>query len=117
LLKPISRRRFERCVARHKGDACDKNFISWDHLTALIFAQLSGAGSLRGLQAAWDANRHHLYLYHLGGGQIVRSTLPDASRRRAATIFAETFADLAGLADRNMIYFPRTDMREGGEER
>lgn len=98
LLNPISRRRFAGSVARHGGDAYDKNFSSWDHLTALIFAQLCGADSLRGLEAAWSANRPHHY--HLGGGQIVRSTLSDASRRRPAAIFAETFADLAARADR-----------------
>ncbi len=98
LLKPLSRRRFAASVARHDGDAYDKNFSSWDHLVALIYAQLSGAGSLRGLEAAWGANRPHHY--HLGAGRLVRSTLSDASRRRPAAIFAETFAALAGLADR-----------------
>lgn len=100
LLKPISRRRFAASVARHDGDAYDKTFPSWDHLMALIFAQLSGAESLRGIEAAWSANGHHHY--HLGVGRIARSTLSDASRRRETAIFAETFADLAGLADRTM---------------
>lgn len=98
LLKPLSRRRFAASVARHDGDAYDKNFSSWDHLVALIFAQVSGAESLRGLEAGWGASGHHHY--HLGAGRIVRSTLADASRRRPAAIFAETFADLARLADR-----------------
>lgn len=98
LLKPLSRRRFAASVARHDGDAYDKNFSSWDHLIALVFGQLSGAASLRGLEAAWSANAHHHY--HLGAGRIARSTLSDASRRRPAAIFAEAFADLAGLADR-----------------
>ena len=67
LLKPISRRRFSASVARHDADAYDKNFSSWDHLVALVFAQLSGAGSLRGLEAGWAANGHHHY--HLGAGR------------------------------------------------
>lgn len=98
LLKPLSRRRFAASTARHDGDAYDKNFSSWDHLVALIFVQVSGADSLRGLEAGWAANGHHHY--HLGAGRIVRSTLSDAARRRPAAIFAETFADLASLADR-----------------
>jgi putative transposase len=106
LLKPISRRRFAASVARHDGDAYDKNFSSWDHLAALVFAQLSGVDSLRGLEASWAANAPHHY--HLGAGRIVRSTLSDASRRRPAAILAETFADLAGLAGRKL-------RREGGE--
>lgn len=106
LIKPISRRRFAASVARHDGDAYDKNFSSWDHLIALVFAQLSGTASLRGLEAAWDANAHHHY--HLGAGRLVRSTLSDASRRRPAAVFAEAFADLAGLAGRK-------SRRDGGD--
>jgi putative transposase len=106
LIKPISRRRFAASVERHQGDAYDKNFSSWQHLTALVFAQLSGAGSLRALEAAWAANAQHQY--HLGAGRIARSTLADASARRPAAIFAETFADLAGLAGAKL-------RQEGGE--
>lgn len=51
VIKPISRRRFAASVERHDGDAYDKNFSSWEHLTALVFAQLSGIDSLRGLAA------------------------------------------------------------------
>ncbi len=98
LLKPVSRRRFAACVARHDGDAYDKNFSSWDHLMVLVFAQLSGADSLRGLAAAWGVGAHHHY--HLGAGRIVRSTLSDANRRRPVAIFAETFSELARQADR-----------------
>lgn len=100
LLKPISRRRFAASVARHDGDAYDKNFSSWEHLTALVFAQLSGSGSLRALEAAWAANAQHHY--HLGARRIARSTLADASARRPAAVFAETFLDLARLADRKL---------------
>ena len=100
LLKPVSRRRFSASVERHDADAYDKNFSSWDHLVALVFAQLSGAGSLRGLEAGWEANGHHHY--HLGAGRIVRSTLSDASGRRPVAVFEETFSDLARLAGRQM---------------
>ena len=98
LLKPISRRQFAATVERHDGDAYDKSFGSWDHLVALIFAQLCGVDSLRGLKAAWNANSHHHY--HLNVGPLARSTLSDASARRPVAIFAETFEMLSGLADR-----------------
>ena len=106
LLKPISRRWFAGAVERHDGDAYDKSFRSWDHLVALIFAQLSGVASLRGLETVWNAHAHHHY--HLGTGRLVRSTLSDANVRRPVAIFAETFAMLSGLADRAL-------RREGGE--
>jgi putative transposase len=98
LLKPIGRRWFAATVKRHDGDAYDKSFHSWDHLLALVFAQLSGIDGLRGLEAAWNANAHHHY--HLGSGEFGRSTLSDANKRRPVAIFAETFAMLSALVDR-----------------
>lgn len=98
LLKPIDRRAFKAIVARHDGDAYDKRFSSWEHLLALIFAQLSGAASLRGLATVWNANAHHHY--HLGAGKVARSTLADANARRPACVFAETFQMLVPLAGR-----------------
>ena len=80
ILKPLSRRWFDGVVARHDGDAYDKKFGSWDHLVALIYAQLGGIVSLRALAATWNANAHHHY--HLGVGEIARSTLADANSRR-----------------------------------
>ena len=98
LLKPIPRRWFDRVVDRHAGNAYDKSFGSWDHLVALIYAQLGGVSSLRGLEATWNAHAHHHY--HLGVGKLARSTLADANGRRPLAIFSETFAMLSGLAGR-----------------
>lgn len=106
LLKPIDRRRFAAVVDRHDGDAYDKEFDSWDHLVALIHAQLSGAQSLRGIEQTWEANAHHHY--HLGVGEVCRSTLSDANQRRPVEVFLETFEMLAGRADRML-------RREGAE--
>jgi IS4 transposase len=100
LLKPIVRRRFDGVVDSHDGNAYDKEFDSWDHLVVLIYAQLSGVGGLRGLEAVWNANSHHHY--HLGVGAMKRSTLSDANQRRPLAVFTETFSVLSGLADRMM---------------
>ena len=99
LLKPIDRRQFRAIVERFDGDAYDKSFKSWDHLVALIFAQFSGIDGLRGLEAAFNANAHQHY--HLGVGKLARSTLSDANERRPVEVFAETFAQLATMADRH----------------
>ncbi|SFU81080.1 protein of unknown function, partial [Methylobacterium sp. 174MFSha1.1] len=56
LLEGLDRQQIARSVARHGADAYDKCFSSWDHLLALIFAQLSPAASLRGLEVAWNAH-------------------------------------------------------------
>jgi putative transposase len=106
LLKPIDRRRFQATVERHGGDAYDKSFKSWDHLVALVFAQFSHADSLRGLEVAFNANAHRHY--HLNVGKLSRATLSDANARRPAGVFAQTFAVLAEMADRQT-------RREGAE--
>lgn len=98
VLKPIDRRWFRTVANRLGADAYDKSFTSWDHLVALIFAQLSHADSLRGLEAGFNANRQHHY--HLGVGPLARSTLSDANARRPAALFAQTFAMLSQSADR-----------------
>jgi len=85
-------------VDRCDGDAYDKSFKSWDHVVALIFAQLGGADSLRAVEAGFNANAHHHY--HLGVGPVARSTLSDANARRPVEIFAQTFTMLAATADR-----------------
>jgi IS4 transposase len=94
LLKGASRRTFQAIVARHEGDRYAKTLSCWDHLVAMVFAQISGAGSLRALAADWNAHAHHHY--HLGGRPVARSTLADANARpaRAAT-FAAFFAALS----------------------
>jgi putative transposase len=100
LLEPINRRQFQTVVDRLDGDAYDKSFKSWDHLVALIYAQLSGNTSLRGVVAGFNANSQHHY--HLGTGQLSRSTLADANARRPVGIFAQTFATLSAMASRQL---------------
>ena len=98
LLEPLDRRRFAAAVARHDADAYDKSFRSWEHLVALVFAQLGGMSSLRALEAGWNASAQHHY--HLGAAAVSRSTLADAGARRPPAVFAEAFAMLAGQIDR-----------------
>jgi putative transposase len=98
LVEPLDRRRFKAIVERHGADAYDKSFRSWDHLMVLIHAQLSGASSLRALEASWNAhaNAH----YHLGCAEIARSTLADANGRRPVEVFAEVLTMVAAMAGR-----------------
>jgi putative transposase len=98
VLKPLDRRAFQKIVDRHDGDAYDKSFKSWDHLVALVYAQLASIDGLRALEAGFNANpQHH---YHLGTGKLARATVSDANARRPAEIFAETFAMLSATTDR-----------------
>jgi putative transposase len=106
LLNPIDRRWFATVVERFNADAYVKSFTSWDHLVALIYAQLSHASSLRALAASFNANRNHHY--HLDADELARTTLADANARRPPEIFAAVFTMLAGEADRQT-------RRDGGE--
>jgi hypothetical protein len=98
LLKPIDRRQFQKVVDQHDGDSYDKTFKSWDHLVALVYAQLARIDGLRALEAGFNANTQHHY--HLGTGELARSTLSDANARRPTAIFAQVFASLVETADR-----------------
>ena len=100
LLEPINRRQFQTAVDRLDGDAYDKSFKSWDHLVALIYAQLSGNDSLRAVVAGFNANSQHHY--HLGTDKLSRSTLSDANARRPSGVFSQTFAALSAMAGRQV---------------
>jgi putative transposase len=97
LLKPIRRRQFDATVERYDGNAYDKSFRSRDHLVVLIYAQLGGLDSLRGIEAGFNASARY---YRLNVGEIARSTLSDANARRPPEVFAQIFTMLAGEADR-----------------
>lgn len=97
VVKALPRRTFAQIVERHAADRYDKEFDSWDHLMALLYAQLGGIGGLRELAASWNAHSQHHY--HLGCGKLYRSTLSDANARRAPAVFAELFAAMSARLD------------------
>src|ERR1700721_1658065 len=98
ILEPINRRQFQTVVDRVDGDAYDKSFRSWDHLVALIYAQLGVLDTVRSLETGWNANSQHHY--HLASGPLARSPLADANARRPAEVFADAFALVAGQIER-----------------
>jgi putative transposase len=107
LLKPINRRQFTEIVERHDGNAYDKSFKSWEHLVALLYAQFTCTGGLRGLTESWNASpQHH---YHLGTPvRLKRSTVSDANERRPVAVFTDAFGLVASQLD-------TTTRREGKE--
>ena len=97
VVKALPRRTFTQLVERHDADRYDKAFDSWDHLMALLYAQLGGIEGLRELTTSWNAHgQHH---YHLGCGELHRSTLSDANARRSPALFADLFAALSARLD------------------
>jgi Transposase DDE domain/Domain of unknown function (DUF4372) len=89
LLKALPRWRFDRLVEAHRGHYRDRRLSFWAQFVAMVYAQLSGAQSLRDLVA--DLGTRGNLFYHLGLQEVRRSTLSDANRDRPAGVFAAAF--------------------------
>lgn len=100
VLKGLPRAVFNRCVERHHADRCCKRFHHWDHLLAMVYAQLSGVSSLRTLELGF--NSHSLYHRRLRTNPVHRSTLSDANERRQGAVFNDTAAWLMGKVSRKL---------------
>jgi hypothetical protein len=99
VLKHVPWHRFERLVEEHQSDKHVRNLTTKSQFIALIYGQLSGARSLREIEAALES--HAAKLYHLGAEGAKRSTLSDANRLRPWEVFSGVFADLVGQLARN----------------
>jgi hypothetical protein len=89
MLQLFSRFEFQKAVLETKTEYHSRGFSSWNHFTSMLFGQLSGQDSLRGIEAglATQANA----LYHLGVRPIHRSTLSYANEHRSHELFKKTF--------------------------
>ena len=94
LMKAFPRWRFEALVKRHGADRRVRRLPSWSQFLAMLYAQLSGARSLREVIAALE--RFPGSHAHLGLKPVRRSTLADANRLRPAALFEDVLAALAG---------------------
>ena len=106
LMNQVPRGAFDRVVSAHGADKHGKGFDRWNHLLAMVYAQLSGAASLRSVAAGFNAHASHHH--HLDAGAVRRSTLADANARTNPAVFA----DLAHLL---MARAHRKVRREGQE--
>lgn len=85
LLKLVPRGVFERAVEAHEADRYRKRASCWQQLVAMVYAQLTGASSLRVLERGFNAQcGHH---YHLGCGAVRRSTLAELNARVSSQVF------------------------------
>jgi hypothetical protein len=87
---------FDRLVDHHASDARVRRLTSKSQLIALLYAQFSGAQSLRDIEQSLSSHRGRLY--HLGATVPARSTLADANAKRPAQLFADLFAVLTAQA-------------------
>jgi hypothetical protein len=100
VLKHLPMNELDRLVALHGADDRERGFDTKSHFVALLYAQLSGASSLREIEAGMKS--HAGRLYHLGAVPARRSTLADANRLRPAAVFADLFARMVQQAHRGL---------------
>ncbi|MGZ8290356.1 MAG: IS4 family transposase [Telluria sp.] len=105
-MKGLPRGVFDKRVERSNADKFCKRFKHWDHLIAMVYAQLSEAKGLRPLETAF--NSHAAHHYHLGTSAIKRSTLADANEKRSDAVFRDIATWLMGQVSRKL--------RRDGEE-
>ena len=95
LLKLIPRSTFDALVKKHRMDVGVRGLTTRAQFSAMLFAQLSGAASLRDLVASLET--HQALLFHAGiRDGVRRSTLADANRDRTPAFFEELFEALLG---------------------
>lgn len=89
LTELLPRRAFENAVQRYEGHHRVRSFSCMDQLLCMIFAQITGRGSLRETVTCLRAIGPRRY--HCGiRGPVSRSTLADANEQRDHRIFMDT---------------------------
>jgi len=89
LLQMFSRHEFQSLVTKTKSEYHTRGFSSWNHFVAMLFGQLAGHDSLRGIEAGLASQSKHLY--HLGIKPTSRSTLAYANKNRPHELFKKMF--------------------------
>lgn len=89
LMQTFSRFEFQKAVSDTKTEYHARGFTSWTHFTAMMFGQLAGQDSLRGIEAGLATQAQSLY--HLGVKPVHRSTLAYANEHRNHELFKKLF--------------------------
>lgn len=88
LMDFLPRHEFNACVQRYRGDYRAREFSCRDQFLAMAFAQLTYRESLRDIETCLNALP--MKMYHAGfRGNVSRSTLADANKRRDWRIYAD----------------------------
>lgn len=100
LLKRLPWDVFDELVGEHGADKHVRRLSTRSQLVAMLYAQLSGASSLREVVGGLES--HASRLYHLGARPAMRSSLADANAKRPHEVFAGLFAEMARRAHRGL---------------
>jgi IS4 transposase len=100
LLKLAPWAEFDRLVDKHGSDYRVRRLSTKSQFVALLYAQLSGAWSLREIEAGLLS--HAARLYHVGAVAAARSTLSDANRLRPSEVFTDLLDHTLKLVHRKI---------------
>ena len=102
LLQFLPRDYFEYLVKKYQGNKYVKTFSCWNHLSVMLWAQLTSRESLRDIS---DSLRgHKAKFHHLGFGKSVcRSTLSEANEKRELKIFQQMAQKMMEMAQKSRI--------------
>jgi len=89
MLQMFSRHEFEKAVKETGAEYHARGFKSWNQFVAMLFGQMAGQDSLRGIEAGLATQAQNLY--HLGVKPIRRATLAYANEHRSHELFKKTF--------------------------
>ena len=100
VLKHVPWHALDRLVHEFKANKKVRRLTTQDQFIALLYAQLAGSESLRAIVASFES--HASKLYHLGTGEVSRSTLADANAQRPCAVFTGLLAELMGRCERTL---------------
>ncbi len=100
MLKLLPWGEFDQAVERHGATTDVRGFSFKSQLAAMLYAQLSGAASLREIETGLRS--HADRLYHLGVSLPHRSTLADANRQRPVGVFTALLGGMIQSAHRRL---------------
>jgi len=89
MLQTFSRYEFGKAVKETQTERHARGFSSWNHFVSMLFGQLEGQDSLRGIEAGLASQSRSLY--HLGVKPVRRSTLAYANKHRTHELFKKIF--------------------------
>lgn len=80
---------FQKLVKETKSEYHSRGLTSWSHFVSMIFGQLCGQDSLRGIEAGLASQGNSLY--HLNTKPVPRATLAYANAHRPNELFEQLF--------------------------
>lgn len=92
ILKLIPRHQFSTLAKKHDGSRRSDAMSRWTQFVAMATAQLTGRSSLRDIESTLASQKH--LKYHLGSGDIRRTTLSRANQTLSSGFFEELFGTL-----------------------